>query len=60
LKSLLASLFAVLSAFVGIRRKSDAEADQSLRPWAIVVVAIVCVLVIVATLITIVRFVLSR
>jgi hypothetical protein len=58
--ALLASFRAVLSAFIGIRRKSDAQGDQSLNPAHVVIVAIVCVAIVIATLIAIVRVVVNK
>jgi membrane-associated phospholipid phosphatase len=60
LRKVLAAFLAVLSAFIGIRRKNDAVNDQSLHPAAIVVVALICVALIVASLIGIVRVVVGK
>jgi len=48
----------VLSGLVGIRRKSDAERVE-LNPLHVVIVAVVLVAIFIATLITIVRIVVS-
>lgn len=60
MNALLASFRAVLSAFIGIRKRSDAQVDQSLNPAHVVIVAIICVAVVVASLIALVRIVVGK
>jgi len=47
---------AVLSGFIGIRRRSDAE-RAPLNPVHVIIVAVVCVVLFILTLATIVHFV---
>jgi hypothetical protein len=56
----LAPFLAVLSAFIGIRRKRDAVNDEALRPAQIIVVALVCVALVVTSLIGIVTVVVGK
>lgn len=50
-----AAIVAVLSAFVGIRRKRAALRDGSLRPHHVIVAALLCVAVLVASIVLLVR-----
>jgi hypothetical protein len=50
------ALKTVLSGFIGIRRKADAE-RAPVHPAQIIIVALVAVVLFVLTLVTIVRFV---
>jgi amino acid transporter len=51
----------VLSAFVGIRKRSSAEAvHQSIKPAHVVVAGIIGALCFIAILVTLVRFIISR
>ena len=47
---------AVLSGFIGIRRRADAE-KAPLNPVRLIIVAVVCVVLFILTLVTIVHFV---
>jgi hypothetical protein len=47
---------AVLSGFIGIRRRADAEKAQ-LNPVHVIIVAVVCVVIFILSLVTIVHFV---
>jgi Protein of unknown function (DUF2970) len=50
-----AAVLAVLSAFVGIRKRGAAVQDQSLRPIHFIAAAVVCVAVLIALIITLVK-----
>ena len=51
----------VLSAFIGIRKRSAAEAaHQTIKPAHVVVAGILCALVFIALLVTLVRFIITR
>jgi DUF2970 family protein len=47
---------AVLSGFIGIRRRADAE-KAPLNPVHLIIVAVVCVVLFILSLVTIVHFV---
>jgi hypothetical protein len=47
---------AVLSGFIGVRRRADAE-KTPLNPVHVVIVAVVCVVLFILTLVTVVRVV---
>jgi hypothetical protein len=49
---------AVLSGFIGVRRRADAE-KAPLNPVHVIIVAVVCVALFILTLVTIVRVVTS-
>ncbi len=52
---------AVLSAFIGIRKRNAAEKDHIvIKPAHIVAAGILCGLLFIATLVTLVRFIISR
>lgn len=51
----------VLSAFVGIRKGDSADqAPGVIKPVHLVVAAIICALLFIATLVTVVRFIIAR
>ena len=51
----------VLSAFIGIRKKQSAEAAQvEIKPAHIVIAGIIGALLFIATLVTVVRFVIAK
>jgi hypothetical protein len=59
--SLMQVVRAVLSAFFGVRKRSDHERDAArIAPWQIVLVAVALVGLFIFTLITIVRIVTSQ
>jgi Protein of unknown function (DUF2970) len=58
-RAFIAALLAVLSAFIGIRKRSAATEDQQIKPIHIVVVALLCVVLLVSLLIVLVRFIIS-
>ena len=52
---------AVLSAFVGIRKRDSADrAHIVVKPAHLVAAGIICALLFIATLVTIVRFIIAR
>ena len=52
---------AVLSAFIGIRKKQAADQDHIVvKPAHIVAAGVICGLLFIATLVTVVRFVIAR
>lgn len=54
-------LGAVLSAFAGIRKKKAADLDHVvIKPAHIIAAGIICALLFVATLVTLVRFIITR
>jgi Protein of unknown function (DUF2970) len=59
MRSFFAAILAVLSAFIGIRKRGSPSNDQSIKPVHIVIAGLLCVAVLVISLITLVRFVLS-
>jgi hypothetical protein len=59
-RSFSAAIFAVLSAFIGIRRRDASLADQGIKPVHVVVAGLFCVACVVVTLLFIVRFVISQ
>lgn len=56
----LAALVAVLSAFIGIRKRGASLADQGIRPQHIVIAALLCAAAFVTTLLLIVRWVIAH
>jgi Protein of unknown function (DUF2970) len=58
MKTAFTAIAAVLCAFVGIRRSNPSLADQGVRPIHIIVSALLCVIALVAMLVSIVRLVL--
>jgi Protein of unknown function (DUF2970) len=59
MRSFFAAILAILSAFIGIRKRGLPSNDQSIKPVHIVIAGLLCVAVLVISLITLVRFVLS-
>jgi hypothetical protein len=55
LSRFIAAVLAVLSAFVGIRKRGAAVQDQSLRPIHFIVAAILCVATLIAVIVTVVK-----
>jgi hypothetical protein len=52
---------AVLSAFIGIRKKSGFEADRAaIKPTHVIVAGIIGALIFIATLVTLVRFIIAK
>ena len=51
---------AVLSAFVGIRKRGSAGQQFVVKPAHLVAATVICALVFIATLIAIVRFVIAK
>ncbi len=49
---------AVLSGFIGIRRRADAE-KAPLNPVHVIIVAVVCIVLLILTLVAVVHFVTS-
>jgi hypothetical protein len=60
MKQFIGAVFAVLSAFVGIRKRSAANKDQALKPIHFVVAGLLCVAVVISLLVTLVRLVVAR
>jgi Protein of unknown function (DUF2970) len=58
--SFFAAIVAVLSAFIGIRKRGASLVDQGIRPFHIVLAALLCVAALITTIIAIVRIVISR
>jgi amino acid transporter len=58
--SFLAAIVAVLSAFVGIRKRGASLADQGIKPLHIVLAAILCVASLIAGIVTIVHLVIAN
>jgi Protein of unknown function (DUF2970) len=55
MRGFFAAVRAVLSAFIGIRKRGAANDDQSIKPIHLLFAALVCVALLVTTLIIIVR-----
>ncbi len=55
MRAFVAAVIAVLSAFIGIRKKGAAVRDGSLRPAHIIVAALLCVATLVICIIFLVR-----
>jgi Protein of unknown function (DUF2970) len=53
------AVLAVLSAFVGIRKRSKANADQQIKPLHVVAAALLCVIVLVVLIVSLVRFIIG-
>ena len=52
---------AVLSAFIGIRKRQAADKDHVvIKPAHIIVAGVLCALLFIATLVTLVRFIIAR
>jgi hypothetical protein len=58
MQQFLAAIVAVLSAFIGIRKRGAAVDDQSLRPIHFIAAALLCVAILIASIITLVRWIL--
>jgi Protein of unknown function (DUF2970) len=58
-RGFIAAVLAVLSAFVGIRKRSKANADQQIKPLQLVAAALLCVIVLVVLIVSLVRFVIG-
>jgi hypothetical protein len=58
--SFLAAIVAVLSAFIGIRKRGASLSDQGIKPLHIVLAAILCVVALIAGIITIVHVVIGN
>ncbi len=54
-RAFLSALAAVLSAFIGIRRREDAKGDLQLKLAHVVVAGVLCAALLVVLLITLVR-----
>ncbi|MGL4231277.1 MAG: DUF2970 domain-containing protein [Casimicrobium sp.] len=59
MRSFLSAIVAVMSAFIGIRKRGAAHHDQQLKPLHFIVAALLCVAILVALLIAIVRTVIA-
>jgi hypothetical protein len=54
-------LGAVLSAFIGIRKRQAADRDHVvIKPAHIIAAGIICAVLFIATLVTLVRFIIAR
>jgi hypothetical protein len=58
-RAFVAALLAVLSSFIGIRKRSAATEDQQIKPVHIVVAALLCVALLISLLIALVRFIIG-
>ncbi len=59
-RNFFAAMIAVLSAFIGIRKRGASFADEGIKPLHIIVAALLCVGIFVGTLIFIVRLVIAH
>jgi Protein of unknown function (DUF2970) len=57
MREFFAAILAVLSAFVGIRKRGAALADQGIKPQHIVVAAILCLAMLVVSIVSLVQLI---
>jgi hypothetical protein len=58
-RGFVAAVLAVLSAFIGIRKRSSANADQQIKPLHVVIAALLCVILLVVLIVSLVRFIIG-
>lgn len=52
---------AVLSAFIGLRKKRAADHDPIvIKPAQLIAAGVICALLLIATLVTVIRFIIAR